>query len=327
MVTMIRSKVIRTILSCFALAAAVPQAAWAQYPERPIKYIMPAGPGSAPDSLMRMLLADVSKRLGTPIIIENRTGGGGLIAMQAIVSAASDGYTIGHGNTQTLGINPGLSQVAMDLSKKVDLIVQVGYTTNILSVNPNLPVNSVKELVAYAKAHPGELKFGSAGNGTSGHVGGELFKTMTGTDMIHVPYKSAAPAVADVMAGHVDLMFDNLASSLPQVKAGKLKPLGVTSLKRTPLAPNVLTVSEAGVPGYETVSWSGLIGPKGLSPEITKKLNEAVNQSLKDPQIVANLHELGYEIVGGTAADFAVWSQREQSKWTAVIRASGAKTD
>lgn len=322
-----RSVLMRSLMACVAVSALATHPSWAQYPDKPIKYVMPAGPGSAPDTLMRLVLNDLSMRIGTPIVIENKTGAGGLIAMQAIVAAVPDGYTIGHGNTQTLGINPGLSEQAAALTNKVDLIVQVGYTTNILSVRPNLPVNSVQELIAYAKARPGELKYGSAGNGTSGHVGIELFKSMTGTDMLHVPYKSAAPAVNDVIAGHVDLVFDNVAGSLPNVKAGKLKALAVSSEKRSPLMPNIPTVAESGVPGFETVAWSGLIGPKGMPANVIQKLNAAMNETLKDPKVVAAMHEIGYEVVGGSAADFTAWSNRERRKWEAVIKSAGVTTN
>lgn len=313
------------IMTVLVLAAGQP--ALAAYPDRPIKYVLSSGAGSAPDALMRLILEDVSKRIGTAIVIENRSGGGGLIAMQTIASSAPDGYTIGHGNTQTLGINPSLSKAGLAAANHVELIVQTGYTPNLLSVSPTLPVKSVGELIAYARANPGKLVFGSAGNGTSGHVGAELFKYMTKTDMVHAPYKTAPAAVNDVMAGHVDLVFDNIAGSLAAVKGGKLKPLAVTSLKRSPLVPNLPTVSEAGVAGFEVIAWSGIIGPQGMPPAVVQKLNTAVNQSLKDPHVVKGMRDLGYEVVGGTPAEFSAWVKHERAKWADVIRTSGAVVD
>ena len=316
--------------ACAAIAAAaltVSGEALAEYPDRPIKYVLSSGAGSAPDTLMRLILEDVGKRIGTAIVIENKSGGGGLIAMQTIASATPDGYTIGHGNTQTLGINPSLSKAGLAAADHVELIVQTGYTPNLLSVSPSLPVKSVGELIAYAKTNPGKLVFGSAGNGTSGHVGAELFKYMTKTKMVHAPYKTAPAAVNDVMAGHVDLVFDNIAGSLAAAKGGKLKPLAVTSLKRSPLVPNLPTVSEAGVPGFEVIAWSGVIGPKGMPPAVVQKLNAAVNESLKSPHVVSGMRDLGYEVVGGTPAEFSTWVKRERAKWADVIRTSGASVD
>lgn len=314
--------------ACLALSLTVAGGqAIAQYPERPITYVMSAGAGSAPDTLMRVILADASKRLGVPIVVENRTGGAGLIAMQYVAGAQADGYTIGHGNTQTLGISPSLSQPSKAAAQRLELIVQVGYTTNLLSVKPGLAVNSVQELIQYAKANPGRLTYGSAGNGTSGHVGAELFKSLTGTEIMHVPYKAAPAAVADVIAGHVDMIFDNIASSLPSTKNGKLKPLAVTSLKRSPLMPETPTVDESGLAGFEVIAWSGLVGPKGMPAAVSAKLAEAINASVKSPEIMQRMREVGYEPVGGDKQDFERWVDRERSKWEKVIKAANIGTD
>lgn len=307
-----------------ALAAA---GAHAEYPERPIKYILSAGAGSGPDSLMRMLLQDVGKRMNATFVVDNRNGGGGLIAMQAIANADPDGYTIGHGNTQTLAINPVLNKVSASEAGRVDLIVQVGYTPNLFIAAPQSPFGTVKELIAYAKANPGKLTYASAGNGTSSHVGMELFKSVTGTKIEHIPYKSAASAVNDVMAGHINVAFDNLAGSLGHVRNGRVKGLGVTSPRRSSLVPDMPTVAEAGVPGFEVIAWSGIIGPKGLPAPVVQKLNAAFNQSLKDPAVIKHMADLGYEVVGGTGQQFGTWVLGERKKWGEVIQASGAKTD
>lgn len=318
-------------LRCFAALVTLgflgAQAVHAEYPERPIKYVLSSGAGSGPDTLMRLILSEAGRHMGASFVIENRSGGGGIIALQAIANASPDGYTVGHGNTQTLGINPGLSAAGKHEAERVQPIVQVGYTPNLLSVRPGLPVKSVAELIAYAKANPGKLIYGSAGNGTSGHVGTELFKSMAGIDMVHAPYKTAPAAVNDVMAGHVDVVLDNMAGSYPFVKSGKLKPLAITGTKRSSMLPDVPTVTEAGVPGYEVVAWSGIIGPKGLPPAITQKINSAINQTLKEPAIIKSMHELGYEVVGGTPEQFVSLVARERAKWDRAIRRSGAKTD
>ena len=320
-------RTLRQAAAVLAAGALLASAAHAEYPDRPIKYILSSGAGSGPDTLMRLVLADAGKRLGTSFVIENRSGGGGIIALQAIANAAPDGYTVGHGNTQTLGINPGLSAAGKAEAERILPIVQIGYTPNLVSVRPGLPVKSVAELIAYAKAHPGKLIYGSAGNGTSGHVGTELFRSMAGIDMVHAPYKTAPAAVNDVMAGHVDLVFDNLGGSIAHARNGKLRALAVTAPKRMALLPDLPTVAEAGVPGYEVVAWSGVIGPKGLPAPIVQRINAAINQTLKEPAIVKGIQELGYEVVGGSAEQFAAMVLRERAKWADAIRKSGARTD
>lgn len=317
----------RKVAALVALGLIGTQSAYAEYPDRPIKYVLSSGAGSAPDTLMRLVLAEAGKRLGATFIVENRSGAGGLIALQAIANSAPDGYTVGHGNTQTLGINPNLSAAGKAEADRIQPIVQFGYTANLLSVRPGLPVTSVEELIAYAKANPGKLVYGSAGNGTSGHVGIELFRHMAGIDMVHAPYKTAPAAVNDVMAGHVDLVLDNLAGSLPFAKNGKLRALAVTSTARSPLLADTPTVSEAGLPGYEVIAWSGMIGPKGMAPSIVQKLNAALNLTLKDPNVVKGMHDLGYEIVGGSSDEFGAMVVRERAKWATAVQRSGAKTD
>lgn len=318
---------VRRTAAVLALGIVAAQAAHAEYPDRPIKYVLSSGAGSGPDSLMRLVLAEAGKHLGATFVIENRSGGGGIIALQAIANAAPDGYTVGHGNTQTLGINPSLSPAGKLEADRIQPIVQMGYTPNLLSVRNGLPVKSVSELITYAKAHPNKLVYGSAGNGTSGHVGTELFKNMAGIEMVHAPYKTAPAAVNDVMAGHVDVVFDNLAGSMSHAKNGKLQALAVTGPRRSALLPDLPTVSEAGLPGYEVVAWSGIIGPKALPPAIAQKINAAINKTLKEPSIIKGMHDLGYEIVGGTPEQFAAMVAKERAKWADVIRKSGAKTD
>jgi tripartite-type tricarboxylate transporter receptor subunit TctC len=312
-------------VTVFSLLAA--HAAHAEYPDRPIKYVLSAGAGSGPDVLMRMLLQDVGNRLGTQFVIENRPGAAGTIGMEAVANAQPDGYTLGHGNVQTMAISPELSKPARAVAGRVQPIVQIGYTPNLLSVSSSLPIKSVRELLAYAKVKPGRMTYASAGNGTSSHVGAELFKKLTGSFIVHVPYKTASGALNDVAAGQVDMLFDNLAGSLVMAKSGKVRPLAVTGPKRSSLMPEIPTVSEAGVPGYEVIAWSGVIAPSGLPEAVSKKINDAFNQSLKEPVVVRKMQELGYEPAGGTAIQFVGWIAKERSKWGEVIKASGATLD
>lgn len=317
------------ILPALALMAAcgISTAAHAEYPDHSIKYIIGSGAGSGPDSLMRVVLQEVSKRIGQPIVIENRPGASGVISMQAIATAQPDGYTIGHGNVQSMGISPNLLPAARVAADKVETIVQVGYTPNLLSVSPKLPVKSVGELVQYAKAHPGKLVYASAGNGTSGHIGAELFKALTKTEIVHIPYKSAPLAVNDVMAGHVDMVFDNFGGSVAFARAGKLKTLAITSAKRSQLLPDIPTVSESGVPGFEVIAWSGIIAPKGIPKEAAQRLNSAVNEVLKDPNVLKEFRALGYEPAGGSGAQFQAWVTSEQGKWGEILKSAGIKAD
>jgi tripartite-type tricarboxylate transporter receptor subunit TctC len=314
-------------LAAVVLGLCAAQSAWAAYPERPIKYVLSSGAGSAPDTLMRMVLQEVGQRMGATFVVENRSGAAGLLAMQAIANAEPDGYTVGHGNTQTLGISPSLSPQSATAAQRVDLIVQVGYTANLLSVRPDLPVDSVQSLIDYAKAHPGKLVYASAGNGTSGHVGAELFREMSGIEIVHAPYRSAPAGVNDVMAGHVDLVFDNMEGSLPFAKDGKLKALAVTSAQRSQLIPELPTVSEAGVKGFEVTAWSGVIAPKGVPADRIEAINRAVNAVLKEPRIIQGMRDLGYEVAGGTSQSFTDMVMRERAKWAGVIKSSGASID
>lgn len=310
-----------------AISLLAAHGAYAEYPDRPIKYVLSAGAGSGPDVLMRMLLQDVGNRLGTQFVIENRPGAGGTIGMEAVASAQPDGYTVGHGNVQTMAISPELSKSAREVAGRVLPIVQIGYTPNLLSVSSSLPVKSVRELIAHAKANPGKMTYASAGNGTSSHVGAELFKKLTGSFIVHVPYKTASGALNDVAAGQVDMLFDNLAGSLAMAKSGRVRPLAVTGSKRSSLMPEIPTVSEAGVPGFQVIAWSGVIAPLGMPTAVSQKINAAFNHSLKEPRVIKAMQELGYEAAGGTAVQFVGWITDERAKWGEVVKASGAKID
>jgi tripartite-type tricarboxylate transporter receptor subunit TctC len=268
------------------------------------------------------------KQLGQQIVIDNRPGGAQTIGTDMVVHATPDGYTIGYANVVTLAINKSLlPKQPYDPDKDLVLIGQFLSTFNLLAVTNALPVKSVKELIDYAKRNPGKLLNASAGNGTTGHLGGELFKIMTGTQIVHVPYKGSPQGIQDLIAGQVQLMFDNLTSISQHVRAGKIRGLGVSSLKRTPVFPDIPTISEAGVPGYETNAWGGLVVPVGTPRAIVLKLNAEVNKALQSSTLKERYAQIEAEPVGGTPEAFAAYVRKETAKWADVVKKSGAKLD
>jgi len=313
-------------LLCLLLGVATSAAA--EYPEKPIRFVIPSAPGGSPDVLMRILLQQVSAQLHVPIVVENKPGGSYVLGTMDIVRAPPDGYTLGYGNIVSLAINRSLlPSLPYDVERDLTLISNVTHVFNLLAVTNSLPVHSVAELIAYAKQHPGKLTNGSSGNGTTGHLGGELFKTMTGTDILHVPYKGSAQAINDLMSGQIQLMFDNVPSIGPHVKAGRVRALGVSAPKRAGNFPDVPTIAEAGVPGYETNSWGGVIGPARLPHDVVARLNAEIKRALAVPAVAERYRQLDSEIDGSTPEEFLELVRRETPKWAEVVRRSGAKID
>ena len=268
----------------------------------------------------------LSERLGQQFVIENRPGASGNLATDAVVNAAPDGHTLLMVSPSNM-INATLyDNLKFDFIRDVAPVASVLRTYYVMEVNPSVPVTTVREFIAYAKVHRGEISMASAGSGTPQHVAGELFKMMTGVDMIHVPYRGAAPALTDLLGGQVQIMFDNLASSLPYVRAGKLRPLGVTTVQRSPSLPNVPTVGEF-VPGFEASGQFGIGAPRATPAEIVARLNREINAGLADPDLSARLAELGGTIVAGSAADFAKLIADETEKWGRVVRAGNLKAE
>ncbi len=300
----------------------------AAYPERPIRLIISSAAGGSPDIVTRILCAELSKQMGQQIVIDNRPGGAQTIGTEIVVRAIPDGYTLGYANVVTLAINKTLlPKQPYDPDRDLALIGQFLSTHNLLAVNNAVPVKSVSELVDYARKNPGKLLNASAGNGTTGHLGGELFKIMTGTKIVHVPYKGSPQGIADLLAGQVQLMFDNLTSISPHVKAGKLRGLGVSGPRRSPVFPDLPTIAEAGVPGYVTTAWGGLVAPAGTPKAIVTKLNAEVNKALEAPALKERFAAIDAEPVGGTIEAFAAFVKSESAKWGDVVRKSGAKLD
>ena len=311
-----------------AVIAAAAHSAAAAYPERPIRLIISSAAGGSPDVVTRILAAELTKQMGQQIIIDNRPGGAQTIGTEMVVRANPDGYTIGYANVVTLAINKSLlPKQPYDPDKDLALVGQFLSTYNLLAVTNALPVRSVKELIAHAKANPGKLLNASGGNGTTGHLGGELFKIMTGTQIVHVPYKGSPQGITDLIAGQVHLMFDNLTSISPHARSGKVRGLGVSSLKRSPIFPDIPTISEAGVPGYETNAWGGLVVPAATPRAIVVKLNAEVNQALQSPTLRERYAQIEAEPVGGTPEQFAAYARKETIKWAEVVKKSGAKLD
>jgi tripartite-type tricarboxylate transporter receptor subunit TctC len=314
--------------SAAALAAFAFAQAPAAYPTKPIRLVVPFPPGGATDILAREVAKHLTDAWGQSVVVDNRPGAGGNIGSELVAKAAPDGYTLEMGTVGTHAINASLySKMPYDHIKDFVPVILVAGVPNVLEVNPSVPVNSVQELIAYAKANPGKLNFASSGAGTSIHLSGELFKVMAGVQMTHVPYKGSAPALADLLGGQVQLMFDNLPPSLPQIKAGKLRALAVTSATRAPALPDVPTVAEAGLPGFEASSWFGVLAPAGTPPAIVMKLNAEIAKWLASPEAKEKLASVGANIAGGTPEDFARHIQAETAKWAKVVKESGAKVD
>src|SRR5215510_2324447 len=309
-----------------AFVVSVPAAA--AYPERPIRLIISSAAGGSPDIVTRILCLELTKQLGQQIVIDNRPGGAQTIGTDLVARAIPDGYTLGYANVVTLAINKTLlPKQPYDPDRDLALIGQFLSTANLLAVNNALPVKSVRELIDYARKNPGKLFNASGGNGTTGHLGGELFKIMTGTKIVHVPYKGSPQGIADLLAGQVQLMFDNLTSISPHVKAGKLRGLGVSGPRRSPVFPELPTVAEAGVPGYETTAWGGLVAPAGTPKAIVVKLNAEINKALVAPALKERFAAIDAEPVGGSIEAFAAFVKSESAKWGDVVRKSGAKLD
>ena len=317
-----------TKLLLASIALLIAGAAAAQtYPARPVRIVVPFPPGGTSDILARTIGARLGESLGQPVVVENRPGAGGNIAADHVAKSPPDGYTLIMG-TSSLAISQSLyKKLSYDLVRDFAPITQAVNYANLLVVHPSAGVASVGELLAAARARPGALNYGTAGNGTPPHMTGELFKSYTRVDIQHVPYKGGAPAIADLIAGQIPIMFDNVPPLLPHVRSGRIKALAVTSLARLAILPDVPTLDESGLKGFDAVGWNGLLAPAGTPREIVGRLHTDVARILSSPQVRDNLTAQGAEVVGNSPDEFAAWIRAEVKKWAEVIRISGAKLD
>ncbi len=312
-----------------AIFAALPCLAQAQaFPSRQITIVVPYQPGGTNDIIARTLTPKMSESLGQPVVVENKPGAGGNLGAAMVAKSKPDGHTLLMAPVGVLAINKWIyKDLGFDADKEIQTIVNTGSVPNMLLVNNTVPVASVKDLVALAKAKPNAINYASMGTGTTGHLCGEMFKMAVNVQATHVPYKGSAPALQDLLAGQVQIMFDNLPTALPRAKNGQLKGLAVTSLKRSPLAPEIPTMDEAGVPGYEATAWFGVVGPAGMPKPVVDRLNAEFVKALRDPQNTQKLEAQGLTIIADTPEHFASFAAAESQKWRKVVTASGAKAD
>jgi tripartite-type tricarboxylate transporter receptor subunit TctC len=319
---------IRRALSALPLAA-LPGLTTAQaFPAKPVRLICPFPPGGAVDIASRAVAAEMSKTLGQPVTVENKPGAGGNIGGAEAARSAPDGYTLFMTTSGISAINPVLyRRMPFDPNKDLMPVAALVSLSNVLVVHPSVKANSVAEVLALVRANPGKLTYASSGSGTSIHMSAEMFKHLTGTDIVHVPYKGSAPALTDLLGGQVQMMFDNIPSALPHIKAGKLRALATTGARRDPALPDLPTVAEAGVPGYEAGVWFGLAVPAGTPADVVAKLNAEAVKATRSADFVRRMSELGYLILGTSADQMAAMQRAEQARWAPVVKASGATAD
>ena len=318
-----------TITLGLALGQAMaPTIALAAYPDRPVTLVVPFPAGGSTDLVARIVAEHMTKSLGQQVVVENKGGAGGNLGAASVAKADPDGYTILMGTIATHALNPAIyRKMPYDAVKDFAPISLLVTVPNVLVVNPQLPVKNVQELLDLLKAKPGEYSYASSGNGTPLHLSGELFKSMAGVDMVHIPYKGAGPALTDLLGNHVSIMFDNLPSSMGYIKDGRLRGIAVTTAERVPSVPDLPTIAESGLPGYETYTWNALFAPAGTPPELIERLNAAAVEAVGDPAVKAKLADLGASTVGSTPTALGEHVQSELAKWAPIVKASGAQID
>ncbi|CAM3819582.1 tripartite tricarboxylate transporter substrate binding protein [Bordetella sputigena] len=316
-ITQFRRWAVATALIAIAGSAA---AAGSNWPDHPVTFIVPSAAGGSPDVLSRLVTAQVAKQTGGTLVIENRPGAAGNIGINLVKRGAPDGYTIGYGNINTLAVNRSLfKKLPYDVDKDLVPVVHMMDLYNVLVVPVSSPAHSVQELIDLARKNPGKLSYGAPGVGTTGHMGGELFKSMAKIDVMFIPYNGGPAAIQDLLGGRIDYLFANSSEAVPLVKSGKVRALGVSSLKRLDLLPEVPTLDEAGLKGYETVAWGGVVAPHGTPADVVAKINADINQALKAPEVREGLATLGAVPAGGSPEDFKKLIDSETAKWHDII--------
>ena len=298
-----------------------------EYPTRPVRLIVATVPGGGTDAIARILGAKLTELLGQQFVIDNRGGAGGIIGTELVAHAPADGYTLLMGFIASLAMNPALTRTPYDTLKDFAPVSLVADAQYVLTIHPSIPPRTVKDLVAYAKANPGRINYASAGSGTPVHLAAELFKSMAGVSMVHVPYKGGGPAAAAVLRGESQLIFGSVTATMPQIKAGKLIALGVTGPKRLPSAPEYPTIAELGYPGFEVTSWYGVLAPSRTPPGIIARLHAAVVNAVRAPEVREQMARQGLEPIGSTPAEFAAHLNRETARWARVVKGARIKAD
>ncbi|MDD2692784.1 MULTISPECIES: tripartite tricarboxylate transporter substrate binding protein [Simplicispira] len=320
----------RAAIGAIALAAATLSlgAAAQAYPTKPITIVVPFSAGGTTDILARLVGQYLTTELGQPVVVDNKAGAGGNIGGALAAKAPADGYTLFMGTVGTHAINAALyKKMPFDHVKDFAPLSRVANVPNLLVAHPSQPFKTVPEMIAYAKANPGKINFGSPGNGASPHLSGELFKSMAKVELTHIPYKGSAPAVSDLLGNQIAIMFDNMPSVIPHVRSGKLRAIAISTAKRSPELPDVPTIAEAGVPGYEAVSWFGLFAPAATPKPVLDKLSTALSKVLANPEVQKKISAQGGETVNETPAQFAAFIRSETTKWGKVVKESGATVD
>jgi tripartite-type tricarboxylate transporter receptor subunit TctC len=316
------------VLLALAMLLPAVEASAQAYPAKPVSLLIAFPPGGPSDVLSRIVGKKLEQILGQPFIMDNRPGAGGNIAAEAAAHAAADGHTLLMGNNSILATNAALyKKINFDPEKDFAPISLVGLQANILVVHPDVPAKSMSELISLLRASPGKFNYASSGHGAAAHLAAELFKAEAKVEIVHVPYKGAAPALTDVMAGHVHMMFATAASVVPHIKSGKVRALAVTPIKRTTVFPELATIDELGLKGFDATTWHGLVTPAKTPREIVVRLHRATVEALNDAAVRKSLGDLGVDIVGNSPGEFAAYIKAEIPKWTAIVRASGAKLD
>src|SRR4029079_4136785 len=324
------SRMIRPAAAAFVvcIAGAASGIAFADYPDKPVKLIVPQAPGSATDLLARLVATEMAPILGQTIVIENKPGAAFTIGLDLVAKSAPDGYTLGMAPVGAVAISPNMiAKVPYNVLTDFQPIVLLTHGHLLFAVSPKSPFRSVRDVIDYAKKNPGKLTNASSASGSPGHVAAELFKVMTGTKIVHVAYRGGAAATNDLIAGHVDLMFESLNSIAPHAKSGEVRALAVSGTRRSPAFPELPTVAEAGVPGYDAPTWSGVVGPAGMPRDIVMKLNTALNRVVTTPAFIQRFGVIGDEPAGGTPEEFGALISKELAKWADVIKRSGAKLE
>ena len=317
----------KSLIPAFLLLGLTGPAHAQEYPTRPVRLIVATVPGGGTDAIARILGGKLSALLGQQFVIDNRGGAGGIIGTEIVARAPADGYTLLMGFIASLAMNPALVRTPYDTLKDFSPVSLVADAQYIMTVHPSIPPRTVKDFVSYAKSNPGRINYASAGNGTPVHLAAELFKSVAGVNLVHVPYKGGGPAAAAVLRGEAQLIFGSVTATMPQIKAGKLIALGVTGPKRLPSAPQYATIAELGYPGFEVTSWYGVLAPARTPAGVITKLNAAVINALKAPEVREQMARQGLEPIGSTPAEFAAHLKREVARWARVVKEAGIKAD